>query len=147
MGQETGEEKSMANYIAFARTNYFKVRDVEAFEKVAGKIEVEIIESGDGDDTLYGLIWLGEGGWPNDLYDEDAGEYEPFDLYDEIGAVLAPGEVAIFMEIGYEKMRYLTGYAIAVHSSGEWTRIGLEDIYVQARNQFHLEHFPSRVEY
>jgi len=35
----------------------------------------------------------------------------------------------VFMEVGAEKLRYCNGYAIAVHSNGEYETLNLDRIY------------------
>jgi hypothetical protein len=40
------------------------------------------------------------------------------DLFGEVAGHLVEGSVAVFIEVGAEKLRYLTGWAVAVNSSG-----------------------------
>ncbi len=40
-----------------------------------------------------------------------------------------PGEMAVFLEVGNEKMRYLLGQATAVESTGQIIEINLNDVY------------------
>lgn len=41
--------------------------------------------------------------------------------------------MAIVREIGYEKMRYLVGYTVAVNAAGESLEVSLDDIYEAAK--------------
>ncbi len=162
----------MADYISYARTNYFKVKDFEAFKDAAGYFGTDIIthtpekefDEDSEPETLYGLIYdsaHNEYIYVTDLTNEEI--YKLFGLIvqrvpeqelgievsftDFIKHHLADGEVAIYMEIGYEKMRYLVGVAIAVHSDGRAIYSNLSDIYEEAQKQFGLDEEPSLAEY
>jgi hypothetical protein len=50
-------------------------------------------------------------------------------IFAEIAEFLIDGEIAVFMEVGAEKLRYCNGYAIAVHSNGEYETLNLDRIY------------------
>ncbi len=50
-----------------------------------------------------------------------------------LAAYLKDDEVAVLMEVGSEKLRYLCGFATAVNSKGETVSISLEHIYELAR--------------
>jgi len=52
---------------------------------------------------------------------------------------LAEGEVAILKEAGAEKVRYITGWAMAIAWDGRTTYIGLNDIYAKAAAEFGVE--------
>lgn len=125
----------MANYYGQGRTNYFAVKDAEAFKDEMANYPVEVITTeGENGVTLYGLLDSNSdgGGWDwsyvAELEDED-GEIVETDL--EIDWVevfarhLVDGWVAILMETGAEKYRYLSGYALAVNSKGESREINL----------------------
>jgi hypothetical protein len=121
----------MANYYASCRTNYFKVKDDEAFENAMSEIPgVEVTTDAAG----YGL--LGDdpdgAGWPGWYMDDDDNEIE-VDIYQAVAEHLVDGEVAIFMESGAEKLRYIVGFAVAVNNKGEIKALGLNDIYKMAK--------------
>ena len=119
----------MANYVATARSNYFKVKDPEAFESwVANCPNVGLISEDDGTFAVYSDD-PDSGSWPNYRFDEETGDYEEFDIFAEIAEFLIDGEIAVFMEVGAEKLRYCNGYAIAVHSNGEYETLNLDRIY------------------
>lgn len=122
----------MANYYGAARTNYFRVKDPEAFEAWASKYQVEVIKNADG---LFGLLsdCPDSGSWPSSYFDEEKDDYVEIDIMQEVSAMLEDGEVAIFMETGAEKLRYLVGYAVAVNNRGETETISLQDIYSKAK--------------
>ncbi len=116
----------MANYSGWARSNYFSVNDPEAFKAWCNKRGVHYEHTGDEQD-LWAIFGPDDdyGVWPcNDPETE-----EPIDVAHELSEHLAKGEVAILMEIGNEKLRYLTGYAVAINSEGDERRCSLSDIY------------------
>ena len=121
----------MANYYSSARTNYFRVKDVDAFNAWAKEYEdnyrVEVV---DKEDT-FGFLFDGESGVPNSRFVN--GNYEPFDFMDELSVHLADDEVAILHEAGAEKLRYINGFAIAINNKAERRVISLDDIYVYAK--------------
>ncbi len=122
----------MADWHGSARTNYFRVKDRAKFEECINGIEgLEVIEDGDG---RVGLLSEGEfGGWPNGVYDEETDELEEIDLCEIVSGHLQDGSVAVFMEVGAEKLRYLTGVAVAINLKGESKVIQLGDIYELAK--------------
>lgn len=116
----------MANYGGFGRTNYFKVKDAEAFEAAAAPFGD--VHEGKAD-TMCVLATSESGDF--DAWDEVADEERS--LADILPDHLADGEVAVLMGPGAEKLRYISGWALAVHSSGETERLTLFDIYAQAQ--------------
>lgn len=122
----------MANYYAAARTNYFWVKDDEAFEDAMQEIpSIEVIKEEDGSYCILGDDPDG-GGWPTFSYDEDDNETE-IDLVEIVSQHLKDEHVAVFMESGSEKLRYVTGYAEAINNKGDRETISLVDIYGMAR--------------
>lgn len=126
----------MANYYASCRSNYFKVKDEDKFREYFSKVSgIEIHDRSDGSFCLLGCDIDG-GGWPSVYYDEEQEDYIEYDFMDGIAEFLAEGEVAIFMEVGAEKLRYLVGYAYAVAWTGETMGVSIDDIYAQATDKF-----------
>ena len=122
----------MANYFSTSRSNYFRVKDEEALERgrPLGGPDCWIRggSAEESSDTHFALA-ANEGGWPTDRWDEEANDYLDSAVYDEIAEHLVPGDVAIFMEVGNEKLRYLCGQAIAVNAEGEQRSVDLVGIY------------------
>lgn len=116
----------MANYGGFGRTNYFKVKDAEAFKAAAAPFG-DVHEG--KDDTMCVLATSESGDF--DAWDEETDE--ECSLADILPDHLADGEIVVLMGAGAEKLRYISGWAIAVHSSGEIERLTLSDIYAQAQ--------------
>lgn len=120
----------MANYYGSARSNYFVVKDEEAFLLDMEKIPGIIIERGKVDASFCVLGDDGDGaGWPSGGYDEDNDVEFEIDIVESVYPHLADDEVAIFMECGAEKLRYVSGYSIAVNNKGETETISLDEIY------------------
>lgn len=127
----------MANYISQGRSNYFAVKDAEAFLADIAKCNVQLItnktedgqtlygfmddESGDGMDTWY--AWSAD-----DLADEDDPEGAELTWGDFFKKHLADGWVAIITSIGSEKYRYLNGEATAYNNKGEDKFVSLDSI-------------------
>ena len=114
----------MANYLCAARTNYFKVRDVVAFREWASQYCVSVIRD---DHDLVGLLNEDPdgGSWPS--YDPETDEEICFT--EELSKHLQEGQVAILMEAGAEKLRYVFGQAVAVDHEGNELYVNLRDIY------------------
>ena len=120
----------MADWWGHSRSNYFQVKDREQFQAwIDGVDELEILAEENGRVAIYGDFY---GGWPI-TSDDDGTE---FDLALELSAHLADGEIAVLMEGGAEKLRYITGVAIAVNSKGEQVVLSLADIYARAEVAF-----------
>ncbi len=113
----------MANYYAHARTNYFEVKDKDAFEEAMAGYEVTVVKRSD---DLYGLLGCNtdSGCLPN--WDEE--KEEELDFPQIVAPHLADGHVAIFMEAGAEKLRYVHGQASAINNEGEERFIYLSEI-------------------
>ncbi len=78
------------------------------------------------------IALFSDGGWPSldeeivadrlELEDDEPAPAEHASVVDLVGSHLIEGEVAIFMEVGFEKMRVFGGTAIAINSAGETRR-------------------------
>lgn len=137
----------MANYYEKARTSYFAVKDKETFLEWADSLPGDdgIVESTAGEKKvagvdpatpLYAFIFDEESGVPTwrtitrSVHGEDDEETvdEEIDFVAELSEHLADGWVAEVRAIGYEKMRYLVGWAAIVNSKGEIKTINLDDL-------------------
>jgi hypothetical protein len=122
----------VANWYGVGRSNYFRVKDRAEFDRAMDGLEVEVHEH-HSDPGLLCVFGNDEyGAFPSNLIgpsDEDVEVDVPL----LIGQHLAEGSVAIFQEVGNEKRRYVTGWAVAVNSKGETANISLDDIYDAAR--------------
>lgn len=120
----------MANYTAYFRSNYFAVKDVAQFQQFCDEFQLEMITKTDDGETLYGFLDQGnEGGIPATLFNEATQDWEDADLLTALAAHLVEDYVAIVMEVGFEKMRYLVGEAHAVNAKGDIISVELDEIY------------------
>lgn len=130
----------MANFTGAARTNYFRVKDAAAFKAWAKEHRISLVER----DGLFAL--LGDESDSGDISlreDEETGERgEPEDVLPQF---LADGEVCVLISAGHEKMRYVSGYAVAFDSTGRSVQVSLNSIYELAKEAFGKE--PTRAEY
>jgi hypothetical protein len=121
----------MANYYGQARTNYFRVKDVEAFVAEMSKLPVEVIthEDKEAGDTFYGFMDSNQdgGGLSWTYWDDDTEDEIEINWIDILQRHVAPGWSAILMEVGSEKYRYLNAYAIVVTESG-YKELNLESL-------------------
>ena len=119
----------MANYYASCRSNYFRVKDEQAFVAAMADVpDVELFNK----DGFYCLLGNGESGWPSFYLDEDDNDVE-IDVVSLVSEHLADEEVAIFVEVGSEKLRYLDGFAVAINNKGETRSLSLDSITTLAK--------------
>ncbi|MET0885373.1 MAG: hypothetical protein ABWX92_02890 [Mycetocola sp.] len=144
----------MAEYNGNGRTNYFRVKDISALKAELLEYGIEtatmaearmgaefVLHEATGKDKPAGSIALfSYGTWPQ-LDDESVAQRLEIDDEDTpvpnkhaslaqlVASHLLEGEVAVFIEVGFEKMRYLGGHATAVDSTGDLRSIDLDDIY------------------
>jgi sugar phosphate isomerase/epimerase len=123
----------MANYIPVARSSYYRVRDEAAFERWLRENELELVRS-EQEPGLVGFVQGpgNEDGLPRWRYDPETEEPYEVDFLGELAAHLAPGWVAVAMEVGHEAQRYLAGTAWAVNAQGERETVSLDEIYGRA---------------
>ena len=125
----------MANYYGQARTNYFLVKDAEAFKTEMANYSVNVIEQKIGEETGYGILDEDSdgGGLQWSQFNEETEDYDDLVWEVIIGNHLKDGEVCVLMETGAEKYRYLSGWAIAFNNKGESRRVDITDIYDLAK--------------
>lgn len=132
----------MANWYGTARSNYFHVKDETQFLAWVDALNLDSFQDKEG---RYAIAANNGQGWPTSYYDELGGEFD-LDLPINLSLHLADGEVAVLMEVGNEKLRYLTGYAVAVNHKGDIVSVGLDEIYAEACQAFHVDDI-TRAEY
>jgi hypothetical protein len=123
----------VANFIAQGRSNYFAVKNEEAFLADIAKCNVQLTQSKTADgQTLYGFLDNEDGdgldtwyAWSGDGIDDNDTEWTWGEFFQKH---LADGWVAIITNIGSEKYRYLNGEATAYNNKGEDKFISLDSI-------------------
>ncbi len=110
----------MADYMAVHRTNYFKVNDEKKWNEWFSCL------SGTEDFTRTdkdGTVWHGFGGYSYspwfEWHDEESGEQLDGDLFidkslEMLQNMLPNGEVFIYSEVGWDKLRYVAGWSMVV---------------------------------
>lgn len=134
----------MATWCGAARTNYFRVKDDDAFRAEMDKFGGVEVWTQPDDPKLFGLGFE-EGFWPSAYYDFENNDATDVDFVDIVGSHLEPGQVAVFQTAGAEKLRYITGYAVAVNHEGKTVEIDIDGIYQAAKEAFGTE--PSLAQY
>ena len=116
----------MANYMCWSRTNSFRVKDLDAFTDWVYSLNSDIVIHNDGNEVC--LLCDGETGIPDVIYDDEIGDWRDSNWIEELSKHLEEDSVAIWEEVGAEKLRYLAGVSIAVNSKGEVLDVALSDI-------------------
>lgn len=136
----------MANWYGTARSNYFRVKDREAFMAWTKRRGLGVFTNAH-DGGLFALHpdeSTDSGAWPS--YDEDVDS--EFSLTAELAEHLSKDQIAVLMEAGAEKLRYVTGVAVAINSEGHVVDVDLSDIYRKAARKFRIpEAQIARAEY
>ena len=134
----------MANYSEIIRSNYFQVKDKEAWETFCKRWGLTPIFDANGhgfvlDDGPIRYLPLVEYMVDGETEDDD------FDFYLELEQQIPKGEVAIVMAAGSEKMRYIIGFAIAVSPGRKPITIELDEIYGRVKKRWKKK--PTFAEY
>ena len=125
----------MANYVGTARTNYFRVSDPAAFAAFLAKWGLQQLDGANGRVGFTTSDWS-DGGWPSEPTPEwgevqepplACDEYAGPELVADLAGLLVPGEVAVGLEVGSEKLCYLVSDAWAVNATGETRSLSLEE--------------------
>lgn len=124
----------MANYYETARSNYFFVKDVDAFKAELDGSGLGIETRKVGDLTQVGLFADdSQAGSFFEKYDQDTYEATELDWTLIFKQHLVDNQVAIIMGAGAEKLRYINGWAEAYNNKGEKRVINLGSIYDLAK--------------
>lgn len=124
---------TMATYHASSRANFFRVKDAAKFLTWAERHGVTVHRPHrDGEYFTMMPDDSDSGTFPNIDPDSD----EEIDFPAELATHLHEDSVAVILETGAEKLRYLHGHAIAINAQGETVQISLHDIYTLAVRRF-----------
>lgn len=139
----------MGTWIGTARSNYFLVKDADAFRVWADEVGLFVSDRLDHQRTRRYAVLADEGaGWPSVVPTSDRNGWRDFDLVTELAAHVVPGEIVVCVEAGAEKLRYITGEAVAFRvafGGVEKLRLTLKDIYDLAEQQWGTR--PNEAEY
>lgn len=140
----------MANWTGAARSNYVHITDMGGLLKSLESLPISIHSGKDGT-CCFSSEELDSGGWPSFYIDaDDSGEDHEteFTFETHIMPYVQEGDVLVAMEVGNEKLRYLTGFATAFCRRGsevETVSVNLDDIYTKANSAFGVQ--PTTAKY
>ena len=150
----------MSNYYAHSRTNYFRVTDEEKFAELFANLVADEDEVSDFTKAENGVTFHAFGSYGSIDYrvpaisDESDGCDEDYDYdYDfdgflsELQKILPDDEAFIYMESGYEKLRYITGIAIVVTKNKIETVDIRSGAVALARKMLNNDSFQTQMEY
>lgn len=122
----------MADLVEIWRSNYFKVKDRAAFEAALKCLDIKVTNK-TGEETTVCLLPHPncDDGFPTQYFDDDKDDYIDFNWEALFKEHLQENQVAVIQNVGFEKLRYLVGYAIAYNHEGDSIFVSLEDIYSQ----------------
>lgn len=134
----------MANYESVTRSNYFHVKDEDAFSKFMDTVSGDDMhcwsDKDEDGNTLHAFGCDGSiYGVPNGAKDND------FDLFlSELQKHIAPEDAVILMEAGHEKLRYVTGFATVITSGGIET-ISIDELAISKAREMlkNIEYSPK----
>ena len=141
----------MANYMASARTNYFRVTDEEKYKELFNGLCGED-DIADFTKEENGVVYHGFGSYCSIEYcapSEEDDDYEyNFDAFlDELQKILPDDEVFVYMEAGNEKLRYVSGYVI-VMTNKECKSMSLDNwARQQAKQMLNNDDFETQMTY
>jgi len=127
----------MANWYGTSRSNYFKVKDVEAFTADMDKHGIEYATKFKDKNDVFAVFGGDDGFFNSSYHDEATDDYVDFELIDVIMPHLPDNEVCVLQSAGAEKLRYITGYAQAF-TNKNLIQISIDDIYEKAAKEFNV---------
>lgn len=118
----------MADWTGAARSNWFAVKNVDEFrfeiEQLTGEVTVEVSRKPGKENYVTLLADSWNGSWPATTGDGDI----VIDWAGRISPHLVPGHICVIQEVGYEKLRYMTGWSLAINANGTTVYTDLNDI-------------------
>ena len=123
------------NYYGTGRSNYFRVKDVEAFAAFIEPLPLTLLPS--NVEGMFALICENDDGRLPDCLWNDEGEQVEFDFVGEMKKHLDDDQVFVHIDAGSEGHRYIDGSATAFdNTDAPEAYISLNDIYDRAANAF-----------
>lgn len=125
----------MSNWNGNARTNAFRVKNLDAFKAALSTAVGDGIKLEDGklEGTVILLSNTDDGDFPRWQINHNEGDPAfddvEFNVLRFIAEHLQEGEVAVAMCAGSERQRYVSGWAGAINHKSESVSIVLDDIY------------------
>lgn len=145
----------MANYTCAQRTNYFKVTDEKKYAELMSKVRgnedsIHLLDKTTEDGTLLHAFCCDSSmSYYPDNEDgteaDDPAEWEEFS--EELSKLLPEGEAVIVLEVGKEKLRYLSGYAEIITKNGTGSVDLTRAAFEKARKLLGNDTWSTRIEY
>lgn len=135
----------MANYTATARSNYFRIVDRAAFDEWLETVAYQELTVLETEDPLVVGLNATNGDCSGFAMEYEDLDEQPQSLLAGLAQHLAEGEVAVLVESGSEKCRYVTGYAVAVTRDANepggfrMLEVSINDIYGLVEAQWGLK--------
>jgi hypothetical protein len=136
------------SYHATSRSNYFAVVDAGAFRAALASLgpTVTLFEGEGAHAGKFMLAGNGDdGAYPTVRVDPREEEDEEVDVPDLVAGHLPPGEVAVFMLAGADRLRFVVGWAVAIDHTGERVEVDLNQIFHAAQAKFGV--MPTTTQY
>lgn len=134
----------MANYNVVSRTNYFEVKDRDAFIEELNKLsfeDMDVLET----DNSPNKIALGGYSDVSVAYDEESDDW--VEIYELVQKHIVEDDACIFVISGYEKLRYVTAYALVV-TKNDIKNVDARDLAIaEAAKMLGVEEFSTQLDY
>ncbi len=134
----------MANYICTARTNYFAVKNKKHFLAWVAQRDITAVRSEERPGQF--ALFPGESDDGNALPNHDHETDDEIDFVAELARHLRKGSVAVIVQAGAERLRYVGAHATAVAADGRRVDLDLNEIYARAVKTLGVKRV-SRAEY
>jgi hypothetical protein len=133
-----------------ARSNYFHVKDRQAFEAFCDRWDLELTESVENPGQVGFIDYTPDdhAGLVSECYYDENDELVIGTPLGDLASLLKDGEVAIIQLGGWIRREgilpdnsglYAEGWAVAIHSDGRLLTIDINEIWAMADKEFNLE--------
>ena len=137
----------MSNYESVTRSNYFHVKDEDAFSKFMDTVSGDDIhcwsDKDEDGNTLHAFGCDGSiYGVPNGAEDDD------FDLFlSELQKHIAPEDAVILIQSGHEKLSYVNGY-VTIITTDDIRTISIDDFALtKAKEMLKNQEYSTRLDH
>ena len=133
---------NMANFETVSRTNYFTVKDINAFKAEMNELDFQDFSWFDGENgtVAFGGYEETSRGW-SELLDEDV------EVSDIIMKHIVEGDACIYVEACNEKLRYVGSYGF-VATSKEVKNLNMDTFLIQhAKDMLNNQDFQTVMHY
>lgn len=138
----------MANYECIVRTNYFRVTDEERYKELCKKLSSEcgcyLFEK-----NIDGVLHHALGSYSEIGFETDADECD-YDILNsfvpELQKILPDDEAFIMLEVGNEKLKYVSGSGI-VATSKKVKSVTLDDVVLDVARNMLSKDFKTNLDY